>query len=459
MARWLPQEFRLEINQREVDFVVPRLDADLPLCIDPFLLFKSQREGLRNAHQLLLSLFEDAFAAFRRGDQARVERLISFPEVQEIRFGYAQGSTRGSGVGEVLSRLLIDTLRASPALLDRGIRHAEELQLFSIGIAEDRVSDMAANVMKQFLVSYTQAQSGLWGLPLSEGVPLQNVWDVKQHEWIDQYVSLPVDPQTGIPILLVPRWVVRRLPWINYPDFLRMDLAPFLRSRLGGSVRRPPPKAQAVAVTRTHVDLVDSYVRKKERDALHAQPDAPPLLADSPPLCDDGVKRLLALGPGRKDAYDYQRLALHLLNCLFEPELVDGQPQVRSASGVEIRDLVFTNNSDLPFLSYLRTNYDNALVVFELKNTQDLEPDDVNQLANYLGDAMGRCGFLLTRNAPSARTLAKARATFNKLSPRRAIIVLSDQDLERMASLKRTGTRHPGQHLQAKYREFVQSIE
>src|SRR5439155_26342833 len=101
----------MALNQRDVDFVIPRLDADLPLCIDPFLLYKSRREDLRGAHALLLSLFDEAFEAFRAGNEERVVSLIDFPEASEIGFGYTRAGVRGSGMGDVLSGLLIETLR------------------------------------------------------------------------------------------------------------------------------------------------------------------------------------------------------------------------------------------------------------------------------------------------------------------------------------------------------------
>src|ERR1051325_1684040 len=118
---WLHESFGIPLNQREVDFVIPRLDKDLPLCIDPFLLYKSRRPDLKAAHNLLLSLFDRAFEAFRRGDEKTVAKLINFPEVQEVRFGYARG-TAGRGVGPVLGNLVIETLRKSPALANRQLK-------------------------------------------------------------------------------------------------------------------------------------------------------------------------------------------------------------------------------------------------------------------------------------------------------------------------------------------------
>jgi len=177
------------------------------------------------------------------------------------------------------------------------------------------------------------------------------------------------------------------------------------------------------------------------------------------PAGENLLEAIEKLPSGKAGAYEYQRLILSLFNSLFEPELVDGEAQVRTATGVEIRDLVYTNNSDRPFLRFLLTEHGNLLVVFDCKNVRALAPADVNQMANYLGDPMGRCGFIVMRHAPTESELKKARATYNKGSPRKVILFLTDEDLRIMVGLKRGGTRHPVDHLQRRYREFVQSIE
>ena len=457
-ARWLHTQFGLDFSQRDVVFVIPRLDVDLPLAIDPFLLYKAKRGDLQEAHADLLGMFAEALDAFRNGNEAGARALLRFPEVREIRFGYAESSIAGAGVGEVLSSLTVEVLRQSPELLARGLRHVEELQLFSVGIGPDRISDAVANVLKRFLVDYTNKQADLWSIPLAEGVPLHRIWDKTSHGWVDDYVSLPVDPVTQIPILLVPRWIVRRLPWINFPDFARTDLTRFLAGR--PTAKRVLQKPEAIAVTRRQVDLVDKYVARKEREAAQAQPDPPPLLAGAPfPAGDDLLAATKALATGLPNAYEYQRLVLTLLNVLFEPELVDGEPQARTATGVEIRDLVYTNNSDRAFLRFLMSEHSNLFVVFDCKNVASVDIDDINQLANYLGDPMGRCGFIVARNPPSESILKKCRATYNKGSPRKVVLILSDNDLEIMVEMKRSGNRHPIDHLQRVYRAFVQSVE
>jgi hypothetical protein len=460
VARWFNAELNLKFSQREVDFVVPRLDADLALCIDPFLLYKSRRVVLNEAHAVLVGMFNEAFAAFRAGNEALAARLIDFPEVPEVRFGYSRTGSRGSGIGSVLQRLVLETLRSSPELVRRGVRHVEELPLYNFGIAEDRISDLTANVLRSYLIDYTQKQSQLWSIPLSSNVPQRHFWDQGNARWADGYFDLPVDPENGSPILLVPRWIVRRLPWINQSDYLRTDFRSFLSSRPRGLAGRVPNKREAVSITRTNLNVVDAYLDRKERTASLAQPDPPPLLLEeTDPVCADLLEQLRQLAVGRAHAYDYQKLVLALLNCILEPELVDGEAQVRTVTGVEIRDLVFLNNSDQPFLDYLLHHYGNLLIVFECKNVAAIDQDDVNQLANYLGDAMGFCGFIVCRTAPSERILAKVRATFNKQTPRRVILFLTDDDLERMASIKRAGPQHPVRHIQNNFRTFMQSLE
>ena len=63
-----------------------------------------------------------------------------------------------------MTTLILETLQGSPGLQERGVRHVEEIQLLSAGIGPDRVSDIAANVLKRFLIGYTQRQCDIWNL-------------------------------------------------------------------------------------------------------------------------------------------------------------------------------------------------------------------------------------------------------------------------------------------------------
>jgi len=66
--------------------------------------------------------------------------------------------------------------------------------------------------------------------------------------------------------------------------------------------------------------------------------------SDVPLNIEQIINDLNSLPSGRENAYKYQDLILRILNYLFEPELIDGKPQVRTEYGTEIRDIIFTMN-------------------------------------------------------------------------------------------------------------------
>lgn len=434
--------------------MIPRLDRDLPLCIDPFLLYRSSRRELREAHALLMSVFEAAFQAFREGDAKRAARLVDFPEARAIRFGYASRSKDGRGIGQ-LGPALVAALEDSPELVARGFSHVEELQLVAEHIGPDRISDLAGNVLRRFLATYTADQCNLWNIALAKGVPLEHVWDPVEGEWGDTFADLPLDSKTGDAVILVPRWIVRRLPWINYQDFRSHELAAFLRPR---SVRKLmiPGKPQVVKVTRRNLALVDRYVRRKEREAKLALPVRE--LSEELLEPEGYIRELAALHAGKPDAVEYQNLILRILNALFEPFLSDGRPQSRTAEGTEIRDIVFTNSLDDPWLVAIHKTYGNYNVLFECKNVRGLGTDDINQVANYLGDPMGYFACVVTRVPPSCAMRRKIRATYNKQVPRRTILVLTDDDLGRMLKLKAAG-QSPLREMRRLHGQQLQEIE
>lgn len=185
---------------------------------------------------------------------------------------------------------------------------------------------------------------------------------------------------------------------------------------------------QIVEITRREVYRINKYVAAKERTASEAQPVT--IDSDLPVNIDRMIKELNDLKGGKEDAYRYQDLILRILNFLFEPDLIDGKPQVRTEHGTEIRDIIFTNESDTSFWKFIREKHGNFLVVFELKNKEEIDNSDIDQLTNYLGDPTGYVGILISRKPPKDGQYRKAIAIYNKIVPRRIVLFLSDQDLE-----------------------------
>lgn len=455
------------LAQAEVDFVIPRAGVDLPLGIDPFLLFKSRDPTLAELHRVVLAAFNRGVDAIRTGDAATARRILHYPEVSEIALGYTQAGRRGSGVGEFLTELLIESILETPAILENGVRHVEEMQLVSVGIGPDRVSDIVANIIKRQLILYTQAQARMWDVPLKTGVPLHNIWNAEAAVWEDEYIDLPISPVDGQPLLFVPRRIVRALPWINYDDFLRLEFQTYLRAkRVRGRLARKkkradtpaPPKPEVVQTARRDYQRVRSYVARKEAARAKAQPSAGYL--ELSPICDETNRledKLRQILVGHATAAQYQRTVLEILNTCFNPELIDGQLEVKTIHGTERRDIIFVNDSDHTFWDYVRNEHSSLLVMFEAKNVQQLTTDDLNQTATYLGDRIGRLGFIVTRHAMPDPLFQKALSIYNE-SPRKIILALSDDDLIRLLEIV-CREDDPTAYIRDRYREFRQSAQ
>lgn len=457
------------VSQFEVDFVIPRVGTDLPVGIDPFLLYKSRDPTFASLHAMMLEAFNAGIEALRLGKESDARRILTFPEVPEIGMGFSRSSKRGSGIGTFLTELIVETLLDSPELLGRGVRHIEEMQLVSLHIGPDRISDIAANLLKRHLVEYTQTQCALWDIPLTSGVPLSHIWNVSTLDWEDGYVDLPRSPFDSTPILFVPRRIVRALPWINYDDFLRLEIQAYLRAKrvrgrlkaTASSQKRParPPKEQVVKSTREDLARVDRYVSTKEESAAEAQPSFEYLESASP--CPDTEKltaQLRDIPMGAPNAANYQRTVLEILNVCFNPELIDGKLEVRTVEGTERRDIIFLNDSDQTFWRYVREEHSSFLTMFECKNTADLRTSDINQAAIYLGDRLGRLGFIVTRNSASETLERKLHSIYNDGVPRKIILVLSDTDLIHMLEIVCHG-RNPMTCVRDRYRDFRERVQ
>ena len=461
------------VSQYDVDFVIPRKGVDIPLGIDPFLLFKSRNPEYRNLHDIVLNVFNAGVQAVRSGTLHDARELLRFPEVPEIGLGYARASRRGSGVGTYLTELIVDTLVGSPQLQERGFRHVEEMQLLSVGIGPDRVSDIVANILKRFLIEYTQRQCEIWHLPTRTGVPLSHIYNHSTGLWEDSHENLPVSDVDGTPFLLVPRRLVRVLPWINYDDFLQTEFCAYLAARRGAirkvRTRNSAPgrssqagsnaKTQVITVTRGEIALVERYVHAREAQAAEAQPALDYIDAD---VCREGETlkdRIRSIPVGREHATKYHRTVLEILNYLFNPELIDGQLEVRTVDGTERRDIVFTNDSDESFWTYLRTAHDSLLIMFEAKNSTELDVAAINQTATYLGDRIGRFGAIVTRQEPPDTIQRKIFSVWNDSAPnRKVILTLNDEQLCELIDL-RCSEGSPTKWMQKHYRAFRTAVQ
>jgi len=459
----------LPLRQEEVDFLIPDIDVDRKLGIDPFLLYRSPNPNFKRAHDNLIIFFHSVIELIRNDKIDDAIEYLQFPEPNEICLGYTAKGIGGSGVGHELAKEIVSVFASSPALLDRRLRHIEELQLVCPGIGPDRISDICANILKYFLIEYTQMQCEHWNIPVDKFVPVNHFFDFTEFSWRDAYFDLPRNPSFGGPLLFVPRRILRILPWINYDEYV-VNYKDFFLGAMGGRRRKKLTlkKSEKVSlikdkiceVTRADTRYMDLYVQRKEKDADKAQPHELNMMRDSTALKEEAgrlIGQLSLLSPGREDAYEYQDIVHRIINFCLHPHLVDGRPQERTIDGTLIRDIIYLNEGILNFWRYIQNVYNSLFIIFELKNKLKTVGTDIDQLSTYLGDPLGRFGILISRGGKN-ESFSRRKIIFNKDSSRKVILHLCDDDLINILNIRGSGG-DTSFYIQNLYREFITKIE
>jgi hypothetical protein len=440
--------YDLPFTQEQVDFAIPLLDDDIPLYVDPFLLFKSPSQQDRSLHRDAIAAFDRIARSGLSGDRDKaIDILIAISECAEAGLGSAK-LKRGKRIGKDTATEIIKLYRSIPQIGTRGIEHIETVQLLVANVSRDRISDIACSLLKSFLIDFTQDNCKRHGIP-TEKVRVSDMYDDRSHALASIELPLPVNPNTKTPILLIPRRWLRREPWITPDEFVRFTTEKDSSApQIGDAV---------LHYNRDHYDMVLLYVEKKERLAADCKND--PLFKPIPII---SAKRKLGdikkLPTGKKDNADkhYEDAVGQLLASLFYPELDFADEQSRTDSGTTIRDLIFYNNRTVDFLQDVYKQFAARQLVFELKNVAEIEREHINQLNRYLDGAFGRFGVFVTR-----KPLPKAmnRQTIDLWSgSRKCIITLTDEDLDLMVNVFESKQRLPVEVLKRSFVEFTRQL-
>lgn len=135
---------------------------DLPLFIDPFLLFNSSKKEYRFLHDNMikyLRFLRDTSTSGLLG-VGELRAWFTFSEVKQNWLGFSEVGNRGSGLGLDFARALNNNLNKIFANFgDEQITkssHLEKLCLIGSGVGRDNISDFTTNLIKEYLLDYTQ---------------------------------------------------------------------------------------------------------------------------------------------------------------------------------------------------------------------------------------------------------------------------------------------------------------
>ena len=435
--------------QADLDFAVPFLDEDIPLYVDPFLLWKSPSQQDQALHTAVVNSFNHLNLLLRKSREAEARQiLITASECSEVGLGQSK-KRRGNRIGVEAANEILSLFFKIEEYGRYGFTHFEEIQFYVRDISKDRISDICCTFIKSFLIDYTVQECEELGIPLQD-VTLESIYDYRTNEFkAGQRVSLPVNPETMVPIILVPKRWLRFGPWIGFDEYFRTYCP---RDEIFNP-GEPEDRVKVLRYNREHYGVIRTYVEAKER--LQADCHNDPLFSQLPV---SSVKRkfseLKKIPTGNLQKSDklFEDLQVQLLASLLYPHLDFAADQVRTDSGTLIRDLIFYNNRKVDFLEEILQDYGSRQLVFELKNVAAIDRDHINQLNRYLDSGLGKFGLLVTRN-PLKR--AMFQNTIDLWSgQRRCILTVTDQDVELMVNVFESRQRSPIEVLKKIYVDF-----
>lgn len=274
---------------------------DLPLFIDPFLLFHSDKPEYLELHEKIIEylVFLRDRAAEGHVDDGRLRNWYCFPEVKQNWLGFSESGNNGAGLGIDFARNLHTNLHVIFSEFgDEKVTessHLEKVCLVSDGVGRDNISDFTTNLIKGYLCKYTEKFAAEHLLPDA----IRDVWveranfNYKTQSWARVRYKLPW--VNGDFVILTPKdMLTRDENWINRGDLiegfedvptaipdiqLRSAVFNYFEQELA---RRPKPEFKrgkrakdreptkkerataALATMRQFPQIIDYYIRLKE---------------------------------------------------------------------------------------------------------------------------------------------------------------------------------------------------
>ncbi|MGY4691009.1 hypothetical protein [Salibacterium sp. K-3] len=251
----------------------PILDVDTELFIDPFLLFEYEKAPFTQTHNKIIHFFNEAFKLGAKSSRSKgsiienkLQRMVTFPEVDEICLGYSGNSTGGSGTGEGFSESIVSSIHNAINIGVQNFNHFEEIAILESGIGRDRISDICANIIKDELIEYTQNICYKYSIP-TENFNVRT-FNYKFLIWQKKEYLLPQNPYNKKPLLLVPQNILKDLPSIgpdNFIDWAWSTENEILRNDFNFEIKSQISKENIIDIATQRTDLVEKFISYVEQ--------------------------------------------------------------------------------------------------------------------------------------------------------------------------------------------------
>lgn len=404
---------------------------DLPLFVDPFLLFNSTRPEYRELHEEIIRYMRFLREVSQAGEIAQplLQDWFTFPEVKQNWLGFSLSGNDGHGLGVDFAKALHRNLRSvfsnfGDETVTRS-SHIEKLCLVKRGVGRDNVSDFATNLIKKYLAEFTQsfAKAHIDERKRARFALAKTTFNYATRTWESREFDLPQFQRDFV--LLTPRDILTKdEAWINRSDLLDSVQAiaialpnEVLRAHVNEYLMRVIPESPK-ATRKDHRDamarvveefpaILDYYVKSKEDDGARATSLAKQRVREVEEQFRHNVRQLVAALeistafyslPG--NTYDEARERLLYLKDVIENKgghhlfYVDGKP-IGSENDLQIlyRMTWIATPSDVSReandgrgpadFKISRGAHDKVLVEFKLASNTKLERNLVKQTPIY----------------------------------------------------------------------------
>ena len=252
----------------------PILSVDTKLFIDPFLLYEFEFDEFVGSHEEVVGFFNFAFQALAQHlatesvhQKSIAQNMLVFPEIDWLCLGYSASGTKGAGSGKGFAALIVDSILETIKLGKTSVEHFEEVSLLNEGFGADRISDTVANILIKRFCLYTKRICYEKGVP-TRNIIIRNGWfSVEDKQWRPVEASLPENPLTGLPVLLVPKKYLRDLPTINTSDFWDYCWSnenETLRQQFGDDIKSRINKSEIIRFARRNTNIRNRYMEYTE---------------------------------------------------------------------------------------------------------------------------------------------------------------------------------------------------
>lgn len=260
--------------------------TDLPLFIDPFLLFNSEKKQHRELHDEIIRYLKFLREKSTSGGTGigLQEAWYRFPEIKQTWLGFTVSGNEGLGLGRKFGAALNSNL--GDVFRDFGDEqvtkgsHLEKLCLIAEGVGNDKISDFTTNLIHGYLAAYTERFAKKYigaGKRAIKTIPRVR-FNYDTETWEHGRFELPIYADDYV--LLTPRelltkddtWINRHDLVANFEDIpdavpnkqLRAQINNYFRKRLPRDPKKKEIEKAAIATIAEFPVLIDAFIRRKE---------------------------------------------------------------------------------------------------------------------------------------------------------------------------------------------------